>query len=452
MTLPGLTTSKPCGLDLTLAGSQVTFAQPIKYASGPSLLLNEGHNHFAKLTSPNSSTTSALTFEVRSQGPPQSGRRFGQLPPFPSKPRIGPCNEAKQIADICHRLACKAFGASPISDAISTLRENSTVLDRTNSAKLSVLSGHSTRQLRPHSLPSSEKLIIKTLTTSVLSSKTVENDTPKNNVTKETVLGDLEVSPAEMLMRISSAENRGNTDCTPPFSGIQSKGKERKRRKRSLKSTGKQRRPSSHKIKQALKLPPELNKETMGGSVPLLQGQCATIRVANALPKLIRNKVHDTSGGELLDSVANIRKTVAVMRTVDPNNKKTEVIRLTKVFLSDKQSGMLKELGLEVPCAPPATPMPVLQEQYEYIASLNDIRSQRALKTQLDLMEKEVKQKEKMEHEENAKQEKQNMKEKEKIKRKRQRLEIYALNKKMTDLEHSNFQQFCAENGIQCKL
>ena len=34
------------------------------------------------------------------------------------------------------------------------------------------------------------------------------------------------------------------------------------------------------------------------------------------------------------------------------------VHKLIKVFLSEKQSGILKELGMEFPCAPPATPTP----------------------------------------------------------------------------------------------
>ena len=35
-----------------------------------------------------------------------------------------------------------------------------------------------------------------------------------------------------------------------------------------------------------------------------------------------------------------------------------QVHRIVKVFCSDKHSGVLKELGMEVPCAPPATPTP----------------------------------------------------------------------------------------------
>ena len=35
-----------------------------------------------------------------------------------------------------------------------------------------------------------------------------------------------------------------------------------------------------------------------------------------------------------------------------------EAIRLTKVYLSERQSGVMNELGLEIPYAPPVTPMP----------------------------------------------------------------------------------------------
>lgn len=46
-----------------------------------------------------------------------------------------------------------------------------------------------------------------------------------------------------------------------------------------------------------------------------------------------------------------------------PNNKLSlqqahEIARLTKIYLSEKHSGSLKDCGMEFPCAPPATPTP----------------------------------------------------------------------------------------------
>ena len=32
--------------------------------------------------------------------------------------------------------------------------------------------------------------------------------------------------------------------------------------------------------------------------------------------------------------------------------------KVTKIFLSDKHSGTVKDCGIEIPCAPPATPTP----------------------------------------------------------------------------------------------
>ena len=51
-----------------------------------------------------------------------------------------------------------------------------------------------------------------------------------------------------------------------------------------------------------------------------------------------------------------------------------ELRKLTKVYLSEKQSGKLQELGMDLPCAPPATPAPEMYEKYEYVPSMADIR------------------------------------------------------------------------------
>ena len=51
-----------------------------------------------------------------------------------------------------------------------------------------------------------------------------------------------------------------------------------------------------------------------------------------------------------------------------------ELRKLTKVYLSEKQSGKLQELGMDIPCAPPAIPAPEMYEKYEYVPSMGDIR------------------------------------------------------------------------------
>lgn len=85
----------------------------------------------------------------------------------------------------------------------------------------------------------------------------------------------------------------------------------------------------------------------------------------------------------------------------------------------------------------------------EYIPSLNDIRSQRAVRVKLQVLEKEAQKKFEKEKEEKEKIEKQNRKMLEKDLKHQQRLEIYALNKVMTDLELSRFKEFCAKKGIK---
>lgn len=36
----------------------------------------------------------------------------------------------------------------------------------------------------------------------------------------------------------------------------------------------------------------------------------------------------------------------------------TDIARITKIYLSEKQSGVVRDCGMDVPCAPPATPLP----------------------------------------------------------------------------------------------
>ncbi|KAL3861928.1 hypothetical protein ACJMK2_007939 [Sinanodonta woodiana] len=128
--------------------------------------------------------------------------------------------------------------------------------------------------------------------------------------------------------------------------------------------------------------------------------------------------------------------------------KQVEASRIRKVFLSEKQSGSIKESGLEIPCAPPVTPMPDMLKKYEYIPSMNDIRAQRAVKLKLQTMENHTRQRSEKKKEEYAKVEKQQQKDKERSIKAQQRMEIYALNKEMTELENRRFQEFCKLNGI----
>ncbi|XP_060071404.1 uncharacterized protein LOC132551294 [Ylistrum balloti] len=125
-----------------------------------------------------------------------------------------------------------------------------------------------------------------------------------------------------------------------------------------------------------------------------------------------------------------------------------EIAKITKVYLSEKHSGTMKDCGMEYPCAPPATPTPDQLKKVEYVPSMNDIRAQRAVKLKLQVLEKEASKRIEKQKEEKARQEKLQMKDREKELKMKQRNEIYALNKAMTELEQHRFQEFCSKKGI----
>ncbi|XP_045162772.2 uncharacterized protein LOC123527412 isoform X2 [Mercenaria mercenaria] len=139
----------------------------------------------------------------------------------------------------------------------------------------------------------------------------------------------------------------------------------------------------------------------------------------------------------------------AVYHTADKVSAQAEELKkVKKIFLSEKQSGTIRESGMEFPCAPPATPTPDLLRKHEYVPSMSDIRSQRAVKSRLQVMEKEALKKQEKQKEANAKLEKQQLKDKEKQMKAKQRKEIYALNKIMTELENKRFMDFCQAKGL----
>lgn len=125
-----------------------------------------------------------------------------------------------------------------------------------------------------------------------------------------------------------------------------------------------------------------------------------------------------------------------------------DIARITKIYQSERQSGVVRDCGMDVPCAPPATPLPDPSKKVEYIPCMNDIRAQRAVKGKLQVLEKEAQRKSARRREDHAKQEKHQQKEREKDLKVKQRIEIYALNKIMTDLENKRFRDFCEKRGI----
>lgn len=114
--------SKGCNLDLTLAGSQVAFTNPVRFAARPnfSSLPSDGSRVFTKQTPACSfigrGVPHPLGFNISPLDDFESinGRRNGQLPPFRKRPSIHdeyafniPPDDAKSLAeDIRHRLTC----------------------------------------------------------------------------------------------------------------------------------------------------------------------------------------------------------------------------------------------------------------------------------------------------------------------------------------------------------
>ncbi|XP_078616106.1 uncharacterized protein LOC144884576 [Branchiostoma floridae x Branchiostoma japonicum] len=125
-----------------------------------------------------------------------------------------------------------------------------------------------------------------------------------------------------------------------------------------------------------------------------------------------------------------------------PSTNGAEGEKMTRIFLSEKQSGMMKDCGVFLPCAPPATPSKEQMERYEFVPSMTDVRAKREVQARLQLMDKAAKQKKAKQMEIAKRQEKRKEKDGVAGHKARQRLEIYALNKIMSEYEWSNFQAF----------
>ncbi|XP_066296247.1 uncharacterized protein [Branchiostoma lanceolatum] len=125
-----------------------------------------------------------------------------------------------------------------------------------------------------------------------------------------------------------------------------------------------------------------------------------------------------------------------------PSTNGAEGEKPVRIFLSEKQSGMMKDCGVFLPCAPPATPSKEQMERYEFVPSMTDVRAKREVQARLQLMDKAAKQKKAKQMEIAKRQEKRKEKDGVAGHKARQRLEIYALNKIMSEYEWSNFQAF----------
>ncbi|XP_062620467.1 uncharacterized protein LOC134282051 isoform X2 [Saccostrea cucullata] len=266
------------------------------------------------------------------------------------------------------------------------------------------------------------------------------------------------------------------------------KGKRKKRAKSSRglrsKSTqgknggaGKQSTPVATKVKQGMIQNDAQNMTTGVAGLGVLESMCKpmvlhkTIERKNSEKKDFSKPVNSTNRQTIQPSTKQISlpqmtnnfmvKTESIVRTSVSESLQSaksvysssrvnhaEIARITKIYLSEKQSGVVRDCGMEVPCAPPATPLPDPSKKVEYIPSMNDIRAQRAVKVKLQVLEKEAQKRSAKRRDDQAKQEKQQQKEREKDLKVKQRIEIYALNKIMTELENKRFKEFCEKKGI----
>ncbi|KAK7093399.1 uncharacterized protein [Littorina saxatilis] len=168
-------------------------------------------------------------------------------------------------------------------------------------------------------------------------------------------------------------------------------------------------------------------------------------RSSSTYPKPLLQKRTNSSPTRNLEASHVVRKSLPSNSSPLVNSMER---RVTKVYLSQKQSAPVKDCGVLVPGAPPATPTPDHLKQYEYVPSLTDIKSQRHMRHRLERINKADAEQADKRRGEQAKQEQLTYKEKVIEQKKRQRQEIYALNKVMTDLEYINFEELVKTKGL----
>ena len=92
------------------------------------------------------------------------------------------------------------------------------------------------------------------------------------------------------------------------------------------------------------------------------QPEKVTRRSIVATPLSIQNRPVVSASTESLSKVQHPKAIspygILHQRPERPQREPEVIKRFTKVYLSDKQSKNLKELGMEFPMAPPATPLP----------------------------------------------------------------------------------------------
>ena len=97
------------------------------------------------------------------------------------------------------------------------------------------------------------------------------------------------------------------------------------------------------------------NNELSLSAVPCL------VQQANRSSKQILKSQNRRNSNESNDQKLSVLSSIygAVYETADKITAQVESLKkVKKIFLSDKQSGTLRENGMEYPCAPPATPTP----------------------------------------------------------------------------------------------
>lgn len=122
--------------------------------------------------------------------------------------------------------------------------------------------------------------------------------------------------------------------------------------------------------------------------------------------------------------------------------------KMHRVPLSQKQPQLTKKAGPVMPSSLTTTSAAEHPNQFDYVPSLIDIKTQRHINQRLESVRRLDQKKAEHRRDEEKKQERVTFKEKMANQKKRQRQEIYALNKVMTDMEYKQFQELVQTQGL----
>lgn len=168
------------------------------------------------------------------------------------------------------------------------------------------------------------------------------------------------------------------------------------------------------------------------------------------LPQVSNNSLikHNAGSGTSLPGKQQeeiVHMSLSLMAPLPQKLQDSDNEKVKKIFLSETHSAMIAG----IPCAPPSTPIVDEKTKVEYIPSLTDVKSQRAVKARLINIGNNLRAQEQRRKEKSLKDEQKRAYGAILQLKQRQRAEIYALNKVMTELENANFRKFMEENAAE---